>query len=145
MVKISAYGDLSFLPCLITQHFESILARLSLGSTHAVWKYRAMSERDQVYADEYNFFVVKTVWMWKRIFHFNLQIKKVYYFLPNLIHFVYFRAGFSDGPQTNSSYVFAHDYTFFRYRIGGVWTLDALIKWNLLKTATLDVLIGWNI
>ena len=28
------------LPFLITQHFWAILARLSLGSTHAVWKYR---------------------------------------------------------------------------------------------------------
>ena len=37
-----------------------------------------MSERDQIYADEYNFFVVKTEWKWKRTFHFNLQIQKEY-------------------------------------------------------------------
>ena len=32
-----------------------------------------MSERDQVYVDEYEFLVVKTVSDWKKIFHFNLQ------------------------------------------------------------------------
>ena len=37
-----------------------------------------MSERDQVYADEYKFFVVKTAWKWKRTFQFNLQIQKKY-------------------------------------------------------------------
>ena len=35
-----------------------------------------MPERDQVYADEYKFLVVKTVSKWKRTFHFNLQIQK---------------------------------------------------------------------
>ena len=37
-----------------------------------------MSERDQVYADEYNLLVVKTVLKWERTFHFNLQIQKEY-------------------------------------------------------------------
>ena len=38
----------------------------------------AISEPDHVYADEYNFFVLKTVSKWKRTFHFNLQIQKEY-------------------------------------------------------------------
>ena len=37
-----------------------------------------MSERDQVYADEYKTFVVKTLWKWKRTFHFIFQIQKEY-------------------------------------------------------------------
>ena len=130
MIKISAYGDLSFLfvclfvcfvllPFLISQHFEAILASLSLNwfdSCHLKISCWAMSKRNQVYADEYKFLVVKTVSKWKRTFHCNLQIqKRVHYFLPYLIYFVYFRAGFffSDGPQTNRSSVFAHSYIFF--------------------------------
>ena len=37
-----------------------------------------MSARDQVYADEYQLIVVKTVSKWKRTFQFNLQIQKEY-------------------------------------------------------------------
>ena len=33
---------------------------------------------DGLIADEYTNFVLKTVWKWKRTFHFNLQIQKEY-------------------------------------------------------------------
>ena len=35
-----------------------------------------MPKCEKVYADEYIFFVVKTVWKWKKTFHFNLYIRK---------------------------------------------------------------------
>ena len=80
MIKISAYGDLSFFAVndhstfwgnsrQIEPWFDTRRLKISC------W---AMSERDQVYADEYNFFVVKTAWKWKRTFQFNLQIQKKY-------------------------------------------------------------------
>ena len=73
-----------------------------------------MSKRELIYADEYSFVVVKTVWQWKMAFHFNLWIQKEHIiFLPYLIYFVYLRAScFSDCPQQNSrTYDFWFDHT----------------------------------
>ena len=80
-----------------------------------------MSKRDQVYVDEFKVFVVKTVWKWKRTFHFNLQIQKEYIIFYHIwSYFVYFREGFPNDPQSNSSSAIARSYTYFRHRIGGV-------------------------
>ena len=69
-----------FLQFLITQNFEAIQARLSLGSTHAVWKNCAGRFPNVIRFMRMNIFfvVAKTVSKWKVTFHFSLQIQKEY-------------------------------------------------------------------
>ena len=91
---------------MITQCLEVILTRLSLDSTHGIWKY-VLGRVGQcpnvirLCGWIYYLLVVKTVSKWKRTFHPNSKFKKSMLFSMSLdLLFLHSRASFSEGPQT---------------------------------------------
>ena len=89
MIKMSAYGDLSFLPLMITQPFEAILGRLNHDSTHTIWKYCVGWCPNSInFIQKNTNILLSKLWQWKRTFHFSFQIKKKEYIIFNYIWFI---------------------------------------------------------